>query len=472
MRRHLNGQHSEYRGDEMITRGREQPLDVKLINDCIKQFDNDAKRRAKLYAYYLGQHDINGRIRTAGLPNNKIVHNYPHYIATVTSGYLIGDPVQYADGKQEAALEAVLDAYNAADVQSIDAELALNQAIYGRGIELCYADSQARPRTTSISPEHAFVVYDDTAEAQPMFGVHRLTGTDEQGNAYYKRITVYTLADVLEYEADTKGMATKLSKQYRHNFGLVPMVEYWNNSAELGDFEPVISLIDAYNVLESDRINDKEQFADALLVITGVAGFGAPDDGDKRTAAQRLREDRALALPDTGAKAEYLIKTMHESDTDILRAAIREDIHKFSYVPDLADQNFAGNSSGVAMRYKLFGLEQMTKIKERWFREGLRWRLRLFSNFTALKGAAKLDPDAVQMSFRRSLPVNDTEIAQMVATLQGIVPDNLLLAQVPFVEDVTGAIDDLAKQKKENIAAQAAAFGAFPDANNGDEDEE
>ncbi len=114
------------------------------------------------------------------------------------------------------------------------------------------------------------------------------------------------------------------------------------------------------------------------------------------------------------------------------------------------------------MRYKLLGLEQLTKIKERWFREGLRWRLRLFASFLSLKGSPKLDADAVQMMFRRSLPVNDLEIAQMVQMLSGIVPAKTLLAQVPFVEDVQSAFDELEQEKQAGIAAQAAAFGSMP----------
>ena len=442
-------------------------LDRDSINDCVKQFDLEAARLAKLHEYYVGLSSITKRLRTIGLPNNRLMHGYPAYIATMTSGYLIGDPVQYSSD-DEQALQAVQDAYSAADVGSIDAEIALNQAIYGRGVELVYADSQARPRTTALDPQNAFVVYADDAEGLPLFGVHRLTAVDSSGEVSTKRYTVYTQTDVVEYNV-VKGYLGSETARSAHNFPYVPMVEYWNNSAQTGDFEGVISLIDAYDVLQSDRVNDKEQFADALLVLTGVVGFDAPE-GDTRTAAQRLKQEGTLSLPDPQAKAEYLIKQMSESDTEILKDAIKSDIHKFSHVPDLTDEQFAGNSSGVAMKYKLLGLEQLTKIKERWFREGLRWRLRLFSGFLSLKGKPSLDADSVQMMFRRSLPVNDLEIAQMVQMLSGLVPAKMLLSQVPFIDDVNTAFDDLTEERQANIAAQAAAFGAFPAAEEEDDE--
>ena len=88
-------------------------------------------------------------------------------------------------------------------------------------------------------------------------------------------------------------------------------------------------------------------------------------------------------------------------------------------VPDLTDEQFAGNVSGVAMRFKLLGLEQLTKIKERWFREGLRARLKLFCAFLSLRGEPPVDADRVQIVFTRALPVNELEIAQTVNATAG-----------------------------------------------------
>lgn len=57
----------------------------------------------------------------------------------------------------------------------------------------------------------------------------------------------------------------------------------------------MLPLIDAYDLLQSDRVNDKQQFADALLVLTGVMGLTAPEDGDGRTPANAWRQDKTLA---------------------------------------------------------------------------------------------------------------------------------------------------------------------------------
>jgi SPP1 family phage portal protein len=281
------------------------------------------------------------------------------------------------------------------------------------------------------------------------------------------RAWVYTPTARIPYTGTTVDTLTETGAVEAHYFSMVPIVEYWNNPQETGDYERVLSLIDAYDLLQSDRLNDKQQFVDALLILYGVqGGFAPPEDpNDTRTAAQRVKDDKLIALP-ADAKAEWLAKQLDEADVEILKDAIKSDIHKFSMIPDLTDQEFAGNSSGVAMKFKLLGLEQLTKIKERWFREGLRWRLRLFSNFLSIKGAPALDADAVTMTFTRSLPVNDLEIAQTVQTLKNLVPDEVLLKQVPWVSDVKEALKALEKQKAEAVKQQQEAFGGYPNANN------
>ncbi|HOQ62528.1 MAG TPA: phage portal protein, partial [Clostridia bacterium] len=126
-------------------------------------------------------------------------------------------------------------------------------------------------------------------------------------------------------------------------------------------------------------------------MVTGARLESEPDTYDDegevirgRTPAEQIRQEKMLYLPGEDVKVEYLTKSLTESDVEILKDSIKSDIHKFAMVPDLSDVNFAGNASGVAMRYKLFGLEQLTKVKERWFKEALQERMRLFTNFLAV----------------------------------------------------------------------------------------
>ena len=109
------------------------------------------------------------RARLTGLPNSRICHAYPRYIAQVSASYLLGEPVQ-VDGPEPgaSALRALL---LKASADSVDVELALYQAIFGRAVSLCYEDRSAQPFVCSLNPRNAFVVYDDTVAGDPLFGV-------------------------------------------------------------------------------------------------------------------------------------------------------------------------------------------------------------------------------------------------------------------------------------------------------------
>lgn len=394
----------------MIARSRkvmENGPSREVLNACVQEFLTGAERRQRLRCWYEGRHEILDRTRAAGLPNVKLVHDFPRYISTMAAGYLVGHPVEYAAAEgQQSALDAVMERYSRCAMDTVDAELAKNASVYGRGVELVFADESALPRAASLEPWTGFVVYDDTVERRSLFGVHLRERIDGMGGTEGWDTVVYTDREVITFTSATLGDVGREKERAPHFFGVVPMVEYWNSEDERGDFEGVMTLIDAYDRLQSDRVNDKSQFVDALLLLYGCT---METDDRGRTPGQQLREDKLLALPDSDARAEWLCKQLSESDAEVLKKALAADIHKLSMVPDLSDEQFGGNKSGAAMRYKLLGLEQLTGIKERWFREALRQRLRLFANFLAVRGAPKLDAEAVRMIFTRSIAVEESK---------------------------------------------------------------
>ena len=460
------------------------------LEAILREHDHQRERLVRLHGMYAREHSIMRRTRLKGLPNNRLVHDLPGYIATMAAGYLVGNPVRYtaAEG-QEEAFTPVLEAYEAASVESVDAELAMDAAVYGKAAEVCYADAEARPRVAQLDARSAFVVYDDTVEHAPLLGITRRDTFDARLERTGEEVTLYTDRLIVHMRRTSRETPRETMRE-AHYFGGVPVVEYWNNAREEGDFEPVMGLIDAYDTLQSDRVNDKQQFTDAVFVLKGVGALGVDDteeetvdaDGTATAAGAagkeaedpsvRLRRTRTLFLPGDGADAQFVTKPDAESGNELLRMSLKSDIHKLCLVPDLTDEQFAGNVSGVAMRFKLLGLEQLTKIKERWFREGLRTRLRLFCAFLARKGTAALNAEKVQITFSRSLPVKDLEIAQTLATYQGMVPEKLLLAQVPFVEDAEAAGKLLNRERAEAANRQREAFEITPFRKDAGEDDQ
>lgn len=381
----------------------------------LQEFLRGAPRLEKLRRYAMGRHDVLCREREAGLPNARLPHAFARYIAQLSSAYLLGAPVRYEDERRPEAVRALETLHLEARADQADDQLAWDQAVYGRAVSLCYHGEQGRVGIAALDPRGAFVVYDDTVRRQALCGVHMAGGPGGT------RVTVYTARERLHFAPRALPQAGRLERRCRHLFGGVPMVEYWNDQEGQGDFEGVLALIDAYDELASDRVNDRAQFADALLVLTGVMGLGTGEDPyDWQGGARRLRQDRTLALPDSDAQAKWLVKDPQERDIDTLRQALASDIHKFSMTPDFGDERFAGNVSGIAIKYKLFCLEQRIRLKEKRFAAGLRARVGLLSHYLASTGRPAPDAAAIRIIFERHLPESELERAQTLRLLSGI----------------------------------------------------
>ena len=249
------------------------------------------------------------------------------------------------------------------DEDSHNNELALECSICGVGYELLYMNDEdiPTPELAVLSPLNAFLVVDDTVKHKPMFAVSYSPKYDIHDTLKGYDVCVYTEMKIIRYFFTTlQDKSPKLIDEEEHYFGAVPVIEYQNNKKLKGDFEGVISLIDAYNLLQSDRVNDKEQMVDALLAIVG-ASLG--DDQDDKVETARLLKEMKIIELDEGGDAKWLVKGLNEQQTEILKKSLKDDIHEFSKVPCLTDENFVGNASGVAMKYKLLGLNNWEKRK-------------------------------------------------------------------------------------------------------------
>lgn len=450
----------------------ETALDKKIILTLIMKHYGLVQNKYRCRDYYEGRHDILSRNRKKeGLPDVKIVCNHAKDITDTATGYFMGNPITYSN-TDDTDITPLLSAFDDADVDDVDADNAQDMSIYGLAYEYVYAKKdKAKPALKNISPLHTFIVVDDSIEENELFGVYYWPKKDDAKDIKVWVATVCTenYTWTLNIDNDIKAANVLTETPTEHHFGGIPIIEYLNNKEGMGDFEQQIPLIDAYNTLMSDRVTDKEQFIDAILVLYG--SILGDDEEETKEAQEELRKKKLLELP-ADAKAEYLTRAMDEAGAETLRKAIKEDIYNFSHVPNLTDENFAGNTSGVAMEYKLLGLEMITKVKERYYRRGLQKRIILFCNFLNMEAMAQ-DATSVVPTFSRSLPKNLQELANTLYNMKDLVSMKTLLKQIPFVEDPDTEIEELSKQKQEAIKQQQEMFAmGYNNPPEDDEDED
>ena len=431
-----------------------------ILNDVIKYNEEYKNRYDRLELYYLGKHDIMGRTKEDRLSNNKVMVNHAKYITDTNVGYLLGNPVDY-QVTEGYNIEPLLDAYRKQTINDLDSEIAKDVSIFGLQYEYIYSNEDAEPKSCEIDNKNCVIVYDDTVEHNKLFALIYRPIYEGKTFKYWDIIYLDKNTEV-HYQSNDKTL-NKVGKKKPHVFGDVPVICYRNNPELLGDFEPVISLIDAYNLLQSDRINDKEQLVDAILCMYGM-------DFDSESA-EMLRESRMLANLPTDGKVEYLIKTLQESDVDVLRQNIENDIHKISMVPNMSDENFVGNSSGVAIRYKLLAFEQNIKNKERYMEKGLMERFKLYNNFLTTKSKmAGVPVEEVDVVFKRNLPSNDYEISQMIVNLADYVDAETLISQLSFIKDASEIVELKKKEDEDKPQDPYNSLFASNEINDANED--
>lgn len=444
----------------MYTLPKDTKITNQVLNDVIEYNEKYKDRYKKLENYYLGKHGILERTKEDRLSNNKVLINHAKYITDTNVGYLLGNPVDY-QVSEEYDIQPILDAYKKQTINDLDSEIAKDVSIFGLQYEYVYANEEAEPKSCEIDNKNAIIVYDDTVEHNKLFGL--IYRPIKKGDVFKYWEIIYCDKNVIRtYKSYSKSL-NQVGKDQPHKFGDVPLIAYKNNPELLGDFEPVITLIDAYNLLQSDRVNDKEQLVDAILLFYGM-------DFDEEQAEQ-LRESRMLANIPADARAEYLVKTLQEGDVDILRQTIENDIHKISMVPNMSDQNFVGNSSGVAIRYKLLTFEQNIKNKERYMEKGLMERFKLYNNYlVAISKMSKVPVEEVDAVFKRNLPSNDYETSQMINNLADFVDAETLISQLSFIKDASEIVELKKAEDESKITDpydQSFIDNQIVDANNG-----
>ena len=421
-------------------------LTEKDIRDIIEQNSMDVKY-GRLYDYYVGKHKIlHEHKKDSTAPNNRLVNNMAKYITDTAVGYFVGEPVVY-ESQNDEYLKTVQDIFDYNDEQDHNMELAKQCSICGSCFEMLYLDEDAEIRFARIpAPNGIMICETDSGFSTPMAFIRTIISQDKNGNTI-KKVEFWNDCMVMYFESINSGYLD-LTAVEEHYWQDIPFVEYINNEERLGDFEGVITEIDAYNKVQSNTANYFQYNDDAILKVSKLGDVSSQDIAD-------MKEKGAIILEDGGDVA-WLLKTIDDTALENYKNRLREDIHMGANVPHMCDEAFGGNLSGVAISYKLWGLEQICSIKERKFKKGLQRRIELITNILKIRGHAYDYRDIVP-KFRRNRPQNDMETAQIVTMLANDLSRETRLQLMPGVDNVQ---DELRKLEEEKNREQED-FGVY-----------
>lgn len=418
--------------------------DTLTERDIARFIERHRSHRAMLqrkYEYYEGRAGLDKGKKREAAANNRLNTNFARYITDTATAYFVGVPPLYAYD-DDALGRSLNEVFDANDEAAVDYEIAENMSIAGEGYDLVYISDEKEVRFRSIDPRNAFLIIDDSIECRVLAGVRLwqryISGRPQTHGELYlpgeTRRFRYTGGKVQYYET----MQTPFSQ--------VNLTEYPNNRHRTGDFETVTANIDGYNLALSDVADDLQDTANAYLVLRG---FEHPDDDTMNV----LKKERVLGMPED-SNAGFITKQLNDTAIVSHLRTLRQDIMQVAKVPDLSDESFSGNASGVALQYKMWGIGQLFRIKAQYMDRGLFARARLICDALGRQNRYAGEGDIsklIHIKFTKNMPEDAATVLDNAIRAQAVVSAQTVRE---LAAPATGVTPEDERQRMEAEAAE------------------
>ena len=379
-------------------------------------------------------------------PCNKTVINYCKNIVDNYCGYLATPG--YISYQSENDIQDIMEILRYNDYQAEDSNFLFDALIYGVAAELMYTDNKGQVRFKLINPTQCFGVYDDSLTGDLIYFVRMYKANDWDESDLYN-VDVYSDFNVKHYIMSGSNGSLIYRDEEPHYFAQCP-ANIFTLPDEKSIFDCIMSLQDSANELISNEVDDYSAFCDAYLALTGV-------DADADDIAS-MKQNRVLVLPE-GASATWLTKSANDTQVENIMKRIHDSIYRIAQCPDFSSETFIGGvSSGVAIRYRLTGMENRAGIIEGAMKKALQRRIEIITGIASLRLGEEVFRD-INIEFKRNIPEDITATINMINALKGTVSDATLLSQLNFVDDVNAELEAVQEQKQHNM--EVYSFGSF-----------
>lgn len=432
----------------------EQVKDPVILTKLVKKFKAKERRRFnKAQRYYEVKNDIYARKMSDLKENNKIAHGFARYITNMATAYFIGKPVRYSvdDEDYQKALDDVL---NKNYINMLNFEVSKEASKKGIGFLLIYINEEGKLKIKKCDAEEIIPVFSTSLGEYLECAVRLSEEYDIDGKFLKEGADIYDKERIYHYERTNRAADFEFVSDEPHLLSDVPAIVIKNNEEMIGDYEPQYSIIDGYDKGQSNTGNDVDYFADSYLALVGAGGglesIGSEEpDEDGNRAAKNLKEHKLLFL-DEGGQAFFIEKNPNDTATENYKNRLFKDLFFLSQVPALTDENFSGNLTGVAIRYKLTGLEELAIMKENNFQAAQHKMIKLITDYLNTIQNKEYDPEQVTQKYTRNFIDNESEIISNVTQLENVVSKETQLNMLPQTI-VDNAQEELDRMEAERI---------------------
>lgn len=465
----------------------------------IARWKNSAQRimQIKGHLYYDGEHDILSRRRMVigeggkleevdNLPNNRLIDNQYAKLVNQKVNYLLGQPF-VIEGGNKRYVELLKRVFNKKFMKTLKnaGKSMLNNGIawlyphYGENGEFGFR----------VFPGYEILPFWKDSEHTALDAAVRLyltAGYEGTTPVIIQNVEIYDLAGIHRYVLDGATLVPDIvnndESRSAHitatdangntaafNWAKIPLIPLKYNECEIPLLKRVKTLQDGINVMLSDFENNMQE--DARNTILVLKNYDGTNLGEFRKNLATYGAVKVRYDGETKGGVETLeIKVNAENYKtiiEIFKKAIVENGMGYDAKDDrLSDNPNQMNIQSMYSDIDLDANEMETELQASF--EDILWFVNAhFAN----TGEGNFDGEEINIIFNRDILINESEAIANCAASVGILSDETIIGQHPWVDDPQRELERLKKQKEE---AQAEFYNPFgqPQNEGGDVNEE
>lgn len=322
----------------------------KILGRAMAIHMENASKIDYLWEYYKGKQPIlNRQKKVRPEINNKIVINHAYEFMNFYLGYVFGDPIQYIQRGKHGVEEGYSKTNSVAGLNELmiddekptkDNELGEWMLACGVGYRMTLPSQEDDSvfETEILDPRVTFVIRDTGFGKNPWLCV-TFNKKWNKGCEYYE---LFGYTNDLFFSCERFNGSFRYYNIQSHVLRSLPIVEYPLNKIHMGVFEPVVTIMDAINAMESNRLDGTEQRIQSFLKMINCDI--SSDDYEDLKAKGVIK----IKVPQ-GSRGDvnYVTVDLNQADSQVYVDSLYQKMVQIVGVPDR--NSSAGGNTGQAL---------------------------------------------------------------------------------------------------------------------------
>ena len=478
-----------------ITIGKSRMTDEQYIVAEINNFKVSQKRKAMLDGekYYAGRHDILARKRTVigekgeleevkNLPNNRIVDNQYKKMVDQKNNYLLGQPIsvrcaneQYAKLLKQVFNKKFQRLMKSVGEDSLNCGLAWLFVYYNEHGELSFK----RLKPYEVIPgwkdaehtvlDYAIRIYEVIVyEGKQEKVVQKVEVYDDKGVHYFELSDGGSLKSVEPYFQNYFTITNDEGVETGYNWTKIPLIPFKYNTKEIPLIKMVKTLQDGLNLIESNFQNAMEE--DTRNTILVLMNYDGQNLGEFRRNLAQYGAVKVRTVDGAGGDLKSLQVEVNSDNYKAILEIFKKAIIENAMGYDAKDDRLAGNPNQMNIQSMYSDIDLDANNMETEFQASFEELLWFINCHFANTGVGDFEGEDVDVIFNRDILISETEVIENCNKSVGVLSDETVIANHPWVNDPQAEMERLKQQKEENMEQYGLAFKPATDKN--DEDDE